>query len=220
MAGSGLQCGLLALLAFLPIGGLALLTPEQTEGSGQLEFALAALLLSRFLTPPVAALIVAYLARKDELLPKKSSLGKVFKANAFPSIGLVLAVAIFGMVASCFLIVPGVAFLLATCLVLPVLVVEGVSSPVAIKRSWELTKDHRWTLLLFFGGYYLLSLAILSLIVWNPAGASAFSESLPLVQTNAFLPTVFVGALLYAGLVIASYEIYTELVPETSVEQN
>ena len=218
MAGSGLQCGLLALLAFLPIGGLALLTPEQTEGSGHLEITLAALLLSRFLTPPVAALIVAYLARKDDRLPRNNSLGKVFKTNAFPSIGLVLAVAIFGMLASSLLILPGVAFLLATCVVLPVLVVERVSSPEAIKRSWELTKDHRWALLIFYSGYYLLSLGVLSLIVSNPAGATEFSESLPVVQTDAFLPTVFVGALLYAALVIASYEIYTELVPEASAE--
>lgn len=218
MAGSGLQCGLLALLAFLPIGGLALLTPEQTEGYGQVEYTLAALLLSRFLTPPVAALIVAYLARKDGRLPKDHSLAKVFKTTAFPSIGLVLAVAIFGLLASSLLILPGVAFLLATCVVLPVLVMEGVSSPVAIKRSWELTKDHRWALLFFFGAYYSLSLIVLSVLVWSPTGASEFLEALPLVQTGAFLPMVFVGAILYAGLVIASYEIYTELVPEALAE--
>lgn len=219
IASSGLQCGLLALLAFLPIGGLALLSPKQIEADGSTEFMLAAFLLCRFLTPPVATLIVSYLARRDSRLPAQQSLGSVFKNCALPSIGLVLAVYVFGLVASLFLIFPGVAFLLACSVVLPVLVIEGVSSPVAIKRSWELTKEKRWTLLGFFSIYLALSGLIAGALVWSTSSdLPLLSEPLPFVQTDAFLPLIFVGALLYSGLVVASYEIYTQLVPTGSQE--
>jgi hypothetical protein len=214
IASNGLQCGLLALLAFLPIGGLALLSPQQIESDGSIEFMLAALLLSRFLTPPVATLLVAYLARRDSRLPNDHSLGVAFKKCAFPSIGLVLAVYVFGLVASLFLVFPGVAFFLACCVVLPVLVMEGVSSPVAIKRSWELTKDKRWTLLGFFSSYLVLSGLVAGVLIWSTSSdLPLLAEPLPFVQTDAFLPLIFVGALLYSGLVVASYEIYTQLVP-------
>ena len=217
LASNGLQGGLLALLAFLPIGGLALLSPQQIQADGSHEFMLAAILLSRFLMPPVATLIVAYLARKDGRLPGEQSLLRAFKRCAFPSIGLVLAVMVFGLLASLFLLFPGIAFFLASCVVLPVLVMEGVSTPEAVKRSWELTREIRWTLLGFFCSYLATCGLISGLIVWaTSSDLPQVIEPLPFVQTDAFLPLVFVGALLYSGLVMATYEIYTQLVPAGS----
>ena len=219
MASNGFQCGLLALLAFLPIGGLALLSPKQIESDGSTEFMLAAFLLCRFLTPPIATLIVSYLARKDARLSAQHSLGRAFKNCALPSIGLVLAVYVFGIFASLFLVIPGVAFFLASSVVLPVLVIEGVSSPVAIKRSWELTRESRWTLLGFFTSYSFLSGLILGGLSWSiSSDFPPLSEPLPFVQTDAFLPIIFVGAILYSGLVVASHEVYTQLVPAGSQE--
>ncbi len=197
----------------MPIGGLALLSPQQIQSEGSHEFMLAAILLSRFLMPPVATLIVAYLARKEGRLPREESLGAAFKKCAFPSIGLVLAVMVFGLFATLFLVVPGVAFFLASCVVLPVLVMEHVSTPEAVKRSWELTREIRWTLLGFFCSYFVLCGAVAGSLVWaTSSDLPQVIEPLPFVQTDAFLPLVFVGALLYAGLVMATYEIYTQLV--------
>jgi hypothetical protein len=219
MASNGLQCGLLALLAFLPLGGLALLSPKQVESDGSTEFMLAAFLVCRFLTPPIATLIVSYLSRKDTRLPAQHSLGTAFKNCAMPSIGLVLAVNVFGIVASLFLVFPGVVFFLASSVVLPVLVIEGVSSPVAIKRSWELTRESRWSLLGFFSSYLFLSSLIGGGLLWSTSsGLPLLTEPLPFVQTDAFLPLIFVGAILYSGLVVASYEVYTQLVPAGSQE--
>ena len=217
LASNGLQGGLLALLAFLPIGGLALLSPQQIQSDGSHEFMLAAILLSRFLMPPVATLIVAYLARKEGRLPGEQSLGRAFKRCAFPSIGLVLAVMIFGLLASLFFIFPGVAFFLASCVVLPVLVMEGVSTPEAVKRSLELTSEIRWTLLGFFCSYFALCGLVGGSLVWaTSSDLPQVIEPLPFVQTDAFLPLIFVGALLYSGLVMATYEIYTQLVAAPS----
>lgn len=215
MASNGFQISLLAMLAFLPLAGLALLSPEQIQSQERREFFLAALLLARCLTPPVAALIVAYLARKDGLLDSRSSLGVVFRQNALPSIGLVLGVAVFGSVASLFLVIPGIAFWLASCVVLPVLVVEKLSSPMAVKRSWELTREHRGGLLQFWSGYGVLACMLVAMVGFATSSirVSDLSEPLPWVQHDSFLPLVLLGSVLYAGMVCACYEVYRQLVP-------
>lgn len=214
-AANGLQCSLLALIAFLPIGGLALLSPDQVQLDGGDEYTLAAILVSRFLTPPVAVLMTAYLARKDRYL--ENSLWKVFRASGLPSVGLVLGVLVFGLFSALFLVVPGVAFFLASAVVVPVLVVEGLKGPAAIKRSWELTKDHRWPLLGFwtlYGAFSGLVLALVSLSTKH--SGSVVIEPLPLVQQDLFLPVILALCVLYAGVVTASYEIYAHLVPAES----
>ena len=216
LASSGLPSGLLALLAFLPLAGLALISPGQVQADNSREFLLAAVLLSRVFTPPVAALMVAYLARKEGRLPAESSLVKLFRANAFPSVGLVLGVAIFTFVSGFLLVVPGVAFALATCIVLPVLVVEGVHGPPAVKRSWELTRGHRWQLLMFWSGLFLASaLFLLLLFAVSTDHVAGLIEPLPLVQHAAFLPMVVGLSFVYGVVETASSEIYTRLVPHS-----
>ncbi len=212
LASNGFQCGLLALLAFLPIGGLALISPDQLGTGGTSEFLLAAILLSRFLTPPVAALVVAYLARKEGLLPADQSLWLSFRRCGLPSAGLVLGVAVFTLLSSLLLVVPGVTFALATCVVLPVMVVENMTGPQAVRPSWEVTRDHRWSLFGFWLGLAALAsafLAVIFLLVSEPVGSLV--EPLPLVQKDIFLPMVLASAFLYAVGVIASFQIYTRL---------
>lgn len=197
------------------MGGLALLSPEQLEVDGGSEFGLAAMILSRFITPPIAVLIIAYLAHRDGMLEPQRSLGQIFRTTALPSIGAVLGVVVFGTMASV-LVVPGVAFFLATSVIVPVLVIEAVSPPAAIKRSWELTRNVRWPLLLFWSGYFLMSAIVLFGVVTLTSSVMVPGEAaLPLVQNDAFLPGVFTSAVLYAGLVIASYELYCQLVEKT-----
>jgi hypothetical protein len=213
LASNGFQCGLFALLAFLPIGGLALISPDQIQAHGAPEFFLAALFVSRFLTPPVATLIISYLARKERRIPANSSLGSIFKRCALPSVVLVLGVAVFTALSSLVLVVPGIAFALASCAVLPVMAIEGITGPQAVKRSWELTKDHRWQLLGFWLGFYLLAdLFLFGIFLISTEPVGGLIEPLPLVQEAAFLPMVLGLAFLYAVMVIASYQIYTCLV--------
>lgn len=210
LASNGFQCGLLSLLAFLPIGGLALLSPDQTQIEGGPEFILAAAFLSRLLTPPVATIIVAYLARRDGLISNDVSLYRVFKRGALASVGLVLAVAVFSTLSGLLLVIPGVAFALASCVVLPVMVVEEIYGPQAVTRSWELTREHRWAILAFWTGLLLLSVVFLAgLVVIAAEPVGSIIEPLPVVQRAAFLPVVLGGAFLYGVWVISSFQIYT-----------
>lgn len=212
LASSGLSSGLLALLAFLPLAGLALISPGQVESDNSTEFILGAILLSRLLTPPVAALIVAYLARQDGRLSRRFTLLSLFRRYAVPSMGLVLGVAVFTVLSSPFLVVPGVAFALACCVVLPVMVVEGVQGPRAVERSWELTKDHRGPLLLFWSGFFILAfLFCLSVCAFSTGSGSFSKDPLPVVQEQAFLPLVVALSFVYGTAVTASYQIYLKL---------
>ena len=157
--------------------------------------------------------MVAYLARKDKRLPDGISLAGALKSSFFPSIGLVLAVATFGFLATLCLVFPGVAFLLAMSVVLPVLIVEGVSGPQAVKRSWELTREHRWTLLAFWSGFFGIALTICSMVALTTTRISSeVAKSLPIVQTDSFLPLVVTFSFLYAAMIAASYEIHAQLV--------
>jgi len=214
-AANGIQAGLLALLAFLPIGGLALLSPDQIQGEGSTEFLLAALLLSRFLTCPAAVMIVAYLARKDERIHTEHSIFRVVQKSALPSIGVVLGIVVFGLVSGLLFVVPGVIFFLASCVAVPVLVVEGGKGPDVVRRSWELTREHRWSLLLFWGSLLIASAGItLGVAAGVSHGAAVPAEPIPLVQKDMFLPLVITGALLYSMMVSASYEVYVRLASE------
>lgn len=212
MASSGLSSGLLALLAFLPLAGLALISPGQVESDNSSEFFLGALLLSRLLTPPVAVLIVAYLARKDGRLSKRFTLLSLFRQYAVGSMGLVLGVAVFTVLSSFFFIIPGLAFALASCVVLPVMVVEGVHGPRAVERSWELTKEHRGALFLFWSGFSVTALLFCAAVfALSTARVSFPIDPMPLVQEQAFLPLVVALSFVYGTAVTASYQIYLKL---------
>lgn len=201
------------MLAFLPMAGLALLSPGQVQSDNSQQFILGAVVLSRLLTPPVAALIVAYLARRDGKLSAEDTLFSLFRRFAGPSVVLVLGVAVFTVASGALLVLPGIAFALATCVVLPVMVVEGVQGPRAVSRSFELTAEHRWSLLLFWSGFLVAGTAFLGAIfAVSTDHVAGLLEPLPLVQEQAFLPMVVAGGFLYGVSVVASYQVYLRLV--------
>lgn len=209
---SWLPCCLLALIAFLPLAGLTLLSPEQKGDAEWLRFVAMGLLLCRFLSPLAGCLIVTYLARQDGRLPKATSLWKSALSDSLRAVGLVLAIWSFAVIASLFLLLPGLAFLLGSSVALAVLVVERTSVPEAVRRSWERTRYVRGPLFLFWlvflaGGVGLTAMVALLFT----SGRLAELTTLPLAQSRALLPLVATWSFLYAGTSCASYEIYRQL---------
>lgn len=205
-----MQCGLFALVAFLPLAGITLLSPEQIGAPAQQEFLLASLVLVRFLTPLSACLMVTYLARQDDRL--RGTLWSKALGRFLPAVGLVLAVMFFTGLATLMLIVPGVGFVLGSSIALPVLIVEGKGVPEAVRLSWERTRRVRSTLLKF----WILFLAactgvITATLLFFTGGELAKLGEVPLAQSEALLPLVMVGSLLYGALVCGAYEIYCAL---------
>jgi uncharacterized membrane protein len=203
---------MLALLAFLPLAGLTLLTPEQKGGPEWKEFVAAGLLLSRFLSPLAACLIVTYLARQDGQLDKEVSLWRVGFRNYLPAVGLVLAVWFFAAFASLFFLLPGLGFLLGSSVALSVLVVERTSVPEAVRRSWERTRYVRDSLLVFWLLFGASGLGVLSAVTLAfTSGQPEELLRLPLAESRALLPLVVTWSFLYGALICAGYEIYREL---------
>jgi hypothetical protein len=212
LASSWLPCSLLALLAFLPLAGLTLLSPEQKDGPEWQQFVAGGLLFSRFLTPLAACLIVAYLARQDGKLDKTVSLWRGGVANYLPSVGLVLAVWFFAAFATLFFVIPGLGFLLGSSVALCVLVIEQTSVPEAVRRSWERTRYVRHSLLVFWVVYAALALALVSLVVLlSTRDHPAELLCRPLAESPALLPLVLTWSFLYGAAICASYEIYRQL---------
>ncbi len=203
-----LPCGLLSLLAFLPLAGLSLLSPSGYGEHDWWEFALQAVLLCRFLTPMAACLIVTYLARQDGRCAPETSLRRGLTMTP-AAVGLVLAVWGFTGLASLFLVLPGLSFLLGSSVALPILVVEKTSVPEAARRSWERTRHVRDSLLLFWSVFLVLSAALLSLVALASGGVRL--EELwvePWAESAAFLPLVFACSMIYAAAICAVYELY------------
>lgn len=205
-------CGLLALLAFLPLAGLTLLSPEHKGGPEWKEFVAGGLLLSRFLTPLAACLIVTYLARQDSKLNHHASLWRSGLGHYLPAVGLVLAVWFFAAFASLFFLLPGLGFLLGSSVALSVLVVERTSVPEAVRRSWERTRYVRDSLLMFWLVFCTASVGILTLVTTIfTRGFPGQLFTQPLAESPALLPLVLVCSLLYGAAICAGYEIYREL---------
>jgi hypothetical protein len=209
---SWLPCALLALLAFLPLAGLTLLSPEQKGGPEWKEFVAGGLLFCRFLTPLAACLIVTYLARQDGKLDHDVSLWKGGLGNYLPAVGLVLAVWFFATFASLFFILPGLGFLLGSSVALSVLVIERTSVPEAVRRSWERTRYLRDSLLVFWLVFYTGAIGLTTLVLtFFTQGQPGILLSQPWAESPALLPLVVTWSILYGASICAGYEIYREL---------
>ena len=208
---SWLPCGLLGLLAFLPLAGLTLLSPEQKGGPEWREFVLGGLLFCRLLTPLAACLIVVYLARQDGKLGQEVKLWRAL-SQYLPSVGLVLAVWFFAAFASLFFLLPGLGFLLGSSIALCVLVLEETSVPEAVRRSWERTRYVRDSLLVFWMVFLAGAVSVLTAVTLFFTRAHPVEMfTSPLAESPALLPLVFTWSLLYGAAICAGYEIYRQL---------
>lgn len=209
---SWLACCLLTLLAFLPLAGLTLVSPEQKGSPEWEEFMAAGLMMCRFLTPLAACLIVTYLARQDGKLDKDVSLWKWGLAHYLSSVGLVLAVWFFAAFASVFFVLPGLGFLLGSSVALSVLVVEDTSVPEAVRRSWERTRYVRDTLLVFWLVFSAAGAGLVTVVaILSTDGHPSQLLTTPLAQSPALLPLVVTWSFLYGAVICAGYEIYRQL---------
>lgn len=214
---SGVQCALLALVAFLPLAGITLLSPDQIGLPSQEEFFLASLVLVRFLTPLSACLMVTYLARQDGHL--KTPPWAHALRNFLPSVGLVIGVMFFTGLAFLMLVIPGIGFLLGSTVALPIFLIEGTRIPEAIRLSWERTREIRPQLLSFWLLYLLCLVGTLVGTAYFFTGGDLRAlTAAPLAQSEALLPLVMVSALLYGALICGSYEVYVATLEHPSEE--
>lgn len=208
---SWLACSLLAFLAFFPLAGIALLSPDSSDLFEQHLFTWCGLALARLISPLAAVLIVFYLARKDGAIKNTISLATAVR-YFLDAVGLTIAVWSFTALASLFFLLPGVAFLLGCTIALPVLIIEHTSMPEAVRRSWERTRYVRDSLFIFWLIFIVIALLVLVAVVLVSTGSHpALLLSQPLRESPAFLPIIVAGSFIYSALISACFEVYRQL---------
>jgi hypothetical protein len=84
--------------------------------------------------------------------------------NVLPLIGISICTTIVCGLGFVFFIVPGVILSLMFCVSAPAQVVEGHGVFASMGRSGELTRDHRWAILLLFVIYGLVAILLQSVL--------------------------------------------------------
>lgn len=203
---------LLAALAFLPLAGLALLAHPGQSSQERSEFLFSSLVLCRFLTPLAACLIITYVARQQDLLPRNTNLAKMAAKSFLPSVGLMLGSALFVAALSVFFVIPGLMFALATSVALPVMVIEGRNVPQALLRSWELTRDERGALFAFWSIVALVASGLLYLVSWvGTQGQPTSLMAVSIAESAVALPLIVTSCIVYSFIVSSSFACYRSL---------
>ncbi len=125
------------------------------------------------------------------------------------AVGLLLWLGIaFGML---LLVVPGVLFMVATCVAIPAAVVERTGTIGAIRRSFALTRGYRWSL--FAAGFAILVIVWLLAALVQVGGTVAASALLPegqaviVAMVASQLGNAFFSALPLVGFSVAYHEL-------------
>lgn len=148
---------------------------------------------------------------------RRARLGDMLRAGfrrGLPVVGVGIVVWLGIVVGTMLLIVPGVMFMVAACVAIPAAVVEKPGLVGAVRRSFALTRGHRWAL--FAAGFVVL------LALWALA---AVVQVIAVVVSTALLPppqsavgvviasqlgNVFFSALPLIGISVAYHELRVE----------
>jgi hypothetical protein len=147
---------LLLLVPALLVGlGAALLlpAPEPDPGDATVVFALVGLVV--LLMVPLALVVLGGITYGvfRWLAGQKAGLGEMLGQGARRIVGLFLAGALMGLATLAgylLLVVPGILVATAASVALPAVVVERLGPVRALRRSFQLTRGHRWSLFAAF----------------------------------------------------------------------
>jgi Membrane domain of glycerophosphoryl diester phosphodiesterase len=157
-----------------------------------------------------AALVIATISY---LNGKRLAL-RVCLAESYRSIAPVIAVTMLAALGiGCgflLLVVPGIILMLGWIVAVPVCVLERKAALDAFRRSWELTKTHRWAILgalaiVVVSGWFLL---IITISVSGAIGSASPEAALPTLSIMLLIPQTIIFALVSAMVGVIYYEIF------------
>jgi hypothetical protein len=143
------------------------------------------------------ALIFATVSDLNGRRPSFEEMLQVALRVALPLIGVGLLVGLGVALGLILLIVPGVILALMWCVATPARVVEPIGVMTALARSRELTRGHRWMILLLFIIVLVINWVILAILGAVGLAASGITA---LITLATMTPTL--GSPLWIGMVI------------------
>jgi hypothetical protein len=205
-----------ALLLFVPIGlvdalaeTLVELDAEEDPSVGQV-LGLAAGIVLHIATATLgevfyAGIAMAAVTESMEGKPRSSigrllgtlPVGRLIAVDLISSFGLAIGLVL--------LVVPGLMLFARYVLAAPVLKIEGLSVGAAFRRSRELSRGHRWFLLLLLGGLYLLTSGLTSVL--QDGAVEALGHSLASDWAIAVVVGVVVTPVWAVGLCVVTWRL-------------
>lgn len=204
-----------ALLLFVPIGlvdALAetLVELEAEDPSVGQVLGLAAVIVLHIATATLgevfyAGIAMAAVTESMEGKPRSSigrllgtlPVGRLIAVDLISSFGLAIGLVL--------LVVPGLMLFARYVLAAPVLKIEGLSVGAAFRRSRELSRGHRWFLLLLLGGLYLLTSGLTSVL--QDGAVEALGHSLASDWAIAVVVGVVVTPVWAVGLCVVTWRL-------------
>lgn len=203
-----------ALLLFVPFGlvdalagSLIELEIEEDASVGQV-LGLAAGIMLQIATASFgevfyAGMAMAAVTESMEGKPR-SSIGRLLRSLPVRRLVAVDLISSFGLALGLvLLVVPGLMLFARYVLAAPVLKIEGLSVGAAFRRSSELSRGHRWFVLLLLGGLYLLTEGLTALL--QDGAVEAIGHSLPSDWTIAVVVGVVVTPVWAVGLCVVAW---------------
>jgi hypothetical protein len=130
-------------------------------------------------------------------LPGTLPVGRLIAVDLVSSFGLAIGLVL--------LVVPGLMLFARYVLAAPVLKIEGLSVGAAFRRSSELSRGHRWFVLLLLGGLYLLTAGLTSVL--QDGAVEALGHSLWSDWAIAVVVGVVVTPVWAVGLCVVSWRL-------------
>jgi hypothetical protein len=203
-----------ALLLFVPFGlvdalagSLIELEIEEDVSVGQV-LGLAAGIMLQIATASFgevfyAGMAMAAVTESMEGKPR-SSIGRLLRSLPVGRLVAVDLISSFGLALGLvLLVVPGLMLFARYVLAAPVLKIEGLSVGAAFRRSSELSRGHRWFVLLLLGGLYLLTEGLTALL--QDGAVEAIGHSLPSDWAIAVVVGVVVTPVWAVGLCVVAW---------------
>jgi hypothetical protein len=130
-------------------------------------------------------------------LPGALPVGRLIAVDLISSFGLAIGLVL--------LVVPGLMLFARYVLAAPVLKIEGLSVGAAFRRSSELSRGHRWFVLLLLGGLYLLTAGLTSVL--QDGAVEALGHSLLSDWAIAVVVGVVVTPVWAVGLCVVAWRL-------------
>jgi hypothetical protein len=205
-----------ALLLFVPFGlvdalaeSLVELETEEDPSVGEVLGLAAGIMLhiatATFGEVFYAGMAMAAVTESMEGKPR-SSIGRLLRSLPVGRLVAVDLISSFGLALGLvLLVVPGLMLFARYVLAAPLLKIEGLSVGAAFRRSSELSRGHRWFLLLLLGGLYLLTDGLTGVL--QDGAVETIGHSLPSDWAIAVVVGVVVTPVWAVGLCVVAWRL-------------
>jgi hypothetical protein len=203
-----------ALLLFVPFGlvdalagSLIEVEAEEDASVGQVLGLAAGIMLhiatASFGEVFYAGMAMAAVTESMEGKPR-SSIGRLLRSLPVGRLVAVDLISSFGLALGLvLLVVPGLMLFARYVLAAPVLKIEGLSIGAAFRRSSELSRGHRWFVLLLLGGLYLLTEGLTAVL--QDGAVEAIGHTLPSDWAIAVAVGVVITPVWAVGLCVVAW---------------